>query len=115
MTKSQELWDALRNSMGNVQFPHCDSRILHPPKISDYCDRHPEWQRYRVAHKMLFTGEEPREGWLPCPADESRPPGAGNDHRHWAGNKPTSATGDPSWPTESFASQIMYGDKGGRA
>ena len=37
------------------------------------------------------------------------------DHRQWGGNKPTSADGDPSWPRESLASHIIYGDKGGRA
>jgi hypothetical protein len=52
---------------------------------------------------------------LPCPADAARPPGADNDHRRWGGNKPTSATGNPSWPAESAASVVMYGDKGGRA
>lgn len=51
---------------------------------------------------------------MPCAADAARPPGASNDHRRWGGNKPTSATGDPSWPAESGASVVMYGDKGGR-
>lgn len=51
---------------------------------------------------------------LPCPADAARPADASNDHRRWAGNKPTSADGDPSWPAETAASRAMYGDKGGR-
>lgn len=51
---------------------------------------------------------------MPCPADAARPPGAGGDHRRWAGNKPTSAAGDPSWPAETAASRVLYGDKGGR-
>ena len=51
----------------------------------------------------------------PCPADADRPAGTSRDHRRWAGNKPTSATGDPSWPAESAASRALYGDKGGRA
>lgn len=50
----------------------------------------------------------------PCPADAARPQGASNDHRRWGGNKPTGATGDPSWPAETTASVVMYGDKGGR-
>jgi len=59
----------------------------------------------------------PYPAWdaMPCPADAARPPGAGNDHRRWGGNKPTSATGDPSWPAETTASRALYGDKGGRA
>lgn len=52
---------------------------------------------------------------MPCPADADRPPGAGNDHRRWGGNKPTSAEGNPEWPRETLASAMMYGDKGGRA
>jgi hypothetical protein len=50
----------------------------------------------------------------PCPADTARPPGEPADHRRWGGNKPSSATGDPSWPAETAASVMMYGDKGGR-
>jgi hypothetical protein len=51
---------------------------------------------------------------MPCPADFARPAGSRGDHRRWGGNKPTSATGDPSWPRESTASVVMYGDQGGR-
>jgi hypothetical protein len=60
---------------------------------------------------------KPYPAWdvLPCPADAARPPGSPGDHRRWGGNKPTSATGDPSWPAESTASVALYGDKGGRA
>lgn len=56
----------------------------------------------------------PPSDLLPCPADAARPAGSQADHRRWGGNKPTGATGDPSWPAESAASVIMYGDKGGR-
>ena len=49
---------------------------------------------------------------LPCPADAARPPGSGSDHRRWGGNKPTSAKGNPSWPAETAASRMMYGDMG---
>lgn len=136
-----------------MQFPHCDSRVLHEPGVCEYCDDHPDWQTLRRAWGIAFTGCQPRgslpecgqvfdfygtpkicrqaEGhprggnldghrvvpeWeqLPCPADAARPHGSASDHRRWAGNKPTSATGDPSWPVESTASRIFYGDKGGR-
>jgi len=57
----------------------------------------------------------PEHEALPCPADAARPPGSGSDHRRWGGNKPTSAKGNPSWPAETAASRMMYGDMGGRA
>lgn len=69
----------------------------------------------------LCERDGPCNGWpcswpkLPCPADASRPPGTSSDHRRWGGNKPTSARGDPSWPAESVASVMFYGDMGGRA
>lgn len=97
------------------QFPHCDQRILHAPEDGcEYCNDQPEWQALREAWGIAFTGHEPAEGQLPCPADAARPPGSGADHRRWGGNKPTSAAGDPSWPAETAASVMMYGDKGGR-
>jgi len=109
------------------QFPHCDSFVLHKPGECEYCDRLPDWQELREAWGIAFTGhsDEITGRWgnesynggpvLPCPADFTRPPGTESDHRRWAGNKPTGATGDGSWPKESFASQVLYGDQGGRA
>jgi hypothetical protein len=102
--------------MDNIkQFPHCDQRILHAPGECEYCDGHPDWQALRLAWQIAFTGHLPADTWLPDPADYARPPGSPADHRQWGGNKPTFATGDASWPTESFASHVLYGDKGGRA
>jgi hypothetical protein len=97
-------------------FPHCDSRILHAPGECAYCDSQPEWQELRQAWGIAFTGRQPDGAWisLPCAADAARPARAGNDHRRWGGNKPTSAAGDPSWPAETAASRALYGDKGGR-
>ena len=97
------------------QFPHCDARILHAPGECDYCDGHPEWQELRVNWGIAFTGHAPVGGQLRCPADLHRPPHSAGDHRRWGGNKPTSATDDPSWPEETPASKMLYGDKGGRA
>lgn len=96
------------------QFPHCDQRVLHEPGTCEFCDRHPDWQALREAWGIAFTGRAPAPGMLPCPADAARPAGSPADHRRWGGNKPTSAEGDPSWPQESAASQVLYGDKGGR-
>ena len=105
---------------------HCDNRVLHAPGDCEYCDRHPEVQAYRIENGICFTGhtgpemralfDHERLGyqWKTCPADKARPPGSSSDHRRWGGNKPTTATGDPSWPAESFASVVMYGDHGGR-
>ncbi len=95
--------------------PHCDARILHAPGVCTYCDKHPEWQEYRLAAGICFTGETPENSWqTPCPADQARPPDSPSDHRKWGANKPTSADGDPTWPEETPTSVAMYGDKGGR-
>jgi hypothetical protein len=93
---------------------HCDSRIVHAPGECEFCDMHPSMQAGRIAANVAFTGHEPTPGQIACPADEDRPPGSPSDHRRWGGNKPTSAKGDPSWPAETFASAVMYGDQGGR-
>lgn len=105
-----------------MQFPHCDARILHAPGECEYCDMHADWQELRQTWGIAFTGHVPvtpsDQPWLkqlPCPADFNRPPDSSSDHRRWSGNKPTSTKGDPSWPRESFASQVLYGDQGGRA
>lgn len=102
-------------TMNNAPMPHCDARILHAPGECEYCDAYPDAQLERTHLKIAFTGHAPVDEQVACPADVARPPGSSADHRHWAGNKPTNATGDPSWPTESFASQVMYGDQGGRS
>ena len=94
--------------------PHCDSRILHRPDDCEYCDR-PDLQGARRQLGIAFTGEAPHGEQIPCEADLTRPQGEDNDHRRWGGNKPTSAIGDPTWPTETFASHVMYGDMGGRS
>jgi hypothetical protein len=84
-------------------FPHCDQRVLHDRGVCEYCDRHPEWQALREAWGIAFTGHEPADGQLPCPADFNRPPGAGNDHRRWAGNVATSAQ-----PVNETAASLMF-------
>ncbi len=50
------------------QFPHCDSRVLHAPGECEYCDAHPDWQALRINWHIAFTGYEPTDGELPCPA-----------------------------------------------
>lgn len=110
-------WQALREAWGiaftghqpRAGLPRChrlmrdtfpgygpDVRCEQPRGHEDECRPYPAWDA------------------MPCPADAARPQGAGNDHRRWGGNKPTSADGDPSWPAETAASVMMYGDKGGR-
>ena len=96
-------------------FPHCDSRILHAPKSCEYCDHYSLQQHERIRDGIAFTGETPVGNQVPCPADVARPKGSSNDHRRWGGNKPTGAIGDPTWPAETFASQVFYGDQGGRS
>lgn len=107
-------WDTFVQANVTDTIPHCDSRILHAPGECDYCDGHPDWQRARRTMNIAFTGHAPAPGQEPCPADADRPADSPADHRRWAGNKPTKSFGDPTWPHESFASQVVYGDHGGR-
>jgi len=66
-----------------AQFPHCDQRILHSPSECEFCDRHPEWQALRQAWGIAFTGYEPDEKELPCPATHAR----GDGVNVWPGNR----------------------------
>lgn len=70
------------------QFPHCDQRILHAPKTCEYCDMHKEWQALRLAWGIAFTGWEPEDKELPCPADYAR----GDSHKLWPGNQASKET-----------------------
>jgi hypothetical protein len=108
-------WQALRQAWGIAftghrpasELPECGYRARpSSPAAGFTC-------RQRAGHEGDHL---PVPEWeqLPCPADAARPPGAGNDHRRWGGNKPTTAEGDPSWPAESAASAALYGDKGGQ-
>lgn len=76
-----------------MQFPHCDSRVLHSPTECEYCDRHGDWQFLREVWGIAFTGHPPKDGQVACPADRARPSGAQNDHQRWPGNvaRPTEA------------------------
>ena len=66
------------------QYPHCDSKVLHAPSECQYCDKHPDWQALRVNWGIAFTGWEPEEGELPCPAWFAR----GENCQKWGGNVP---------------------------
>ncbi len=73
--------------MTNIQFPHCEPRILHAPGECEFCDRHPEWQELRKHWGIAFTGKTPvlkgpQQMELPCPADFNR----GATHTQWGGN-----------------------------
>lgn len=64
------------------QFPHCDQRVLHAPGECRYCDDCPYAQALRQAWSICFTGYEPEDKELPCPADHAR----GDNHTKWGGN-----------------------------
>lgn len=67
-----------------VQYPHCDSRILHAPGVCKYCDQS-GLQEARKAAGIAFTGCEPGPGEKRCPAEEAR----SLDMMHrWPGNRP---------------------------
>lgn len=88
----------------SIPYPHCDSRVLHAPGECEHCDHYPERQRARQNGRVAFTGHEPTEDQLPCPADAARPPGSTSDHRRWYGNVATSQ--EPVDETE--ASKVLY-------
>lgn len=67
--------------------PHCDQRILHAPGDCWACDLYPDWQKLRELWGIAFTGHQPTDGQLPCPADAARPPGSPADHRQWGPNQ----------------------------
>lgn len=73
----------------NIQFPHCDSLILHTPGVCQYCDRHPDWQALRSAQGIAFSDmpEDIRRehGLLPCPSTYRRP---AEVRDRWYGNVP---------------------------
>lgn len=67
-----------------IKFPHCDSNVLHGPKICTYCDEYPELQQYRTDNKINFTGEnDPNK--KQCPAEARRKLEIIN---RWYGNTP---------------------------
>lgn len=74
-------------AMSNIEFPHCDQRILHAPGECEYCDCYPFWQRLREAWGIAFTGHipDPDSDTLMCPADYARDPDVYNA---WPGNTP---------------------------
>lgn len=76
--------------MTQAASPHCDQRILHAPGECKYCDEFGDWQHYRQAFGIAFTGH-PDPKLTPCPADDARPPGSPSDHTRWAGNRPAFA------------------------
>lgn len=63
--------------------PHCDSSILHAPGVCKYCDMHPEWQSYRAAARISYTGEAASADRAPCPSEYFRP---GEVRDRWGGN-----------------------------
>ena len=66
-----------------VQFPHCDQRVLHAPGECEFCDEQPMWQYLRQAWGIAFTGYEPENKELPCPANYAR----GETVDYWPGNR----------------------------
>jgi hypothetical protein len=82
---------------GKVQFPHCDSGVLHAPNECEYCDHHPEWQYLRHIWGINFTGhKDPSK--IQCPAERVRPL---DTIEGWGGNVPTN--GRPVDPKEIAA------------
>lgn len=73
-----------------VQFPHCDSHILHSPGVCQFCDRHPDWQALResqgVAFSDMSTEDAIAAGLVPCPSTYYR---TAELRDLWGGNRPS--------------------------
>lgn len=76
----------------DLQFPHCDPRILHKNGECEYCDKHPLWQELRQSWGINFTGHRETKSneyfdspMLPCPSEAARPLDTINK---WDGNVP---------------------------
>lgn len=86
------MFDSLRRRDGDgaeperprALMPHCDQRVLHRPSACEVCDRFPEYQQYRELLGIAYTGEEPAEHELPCPATLRRGLDVINE---WPGNR----------------------------
>jgi hypothetical protein len=81
-----------------VQFPHCDSSVLHAPGECRFCDGHRDWQAYREGARINFTGHAD-EGKAPCPSEHFRP---AETRDRWPGNV-AAPEGEPVpsyWPPE---------------
>ena len=72
-----------------VKYPHCDQRVLHAPSKCIYCDLFPDMQLGRRMAGIAFSGEEPVDGQLPCPADVAVATGQRGDYNQWYGNVAT--------------------------
>jgi len=75
--------DAVKSFLDRA--PHCDARVLHAPGECGYCDTRPIWQALRLLWGIAFTGYEPEERELPCPATMHRDLAVINK---WHGNVP---------------------------
>lgn len=80
--------------------PHCDGRVLHKPDdcqycaMSDFVDLH----EFRTQNKILYTGEDPKQGWWPCPAEQARGLRSVNS---WGGNTAKPEGCKCGWFTDS--------------
>lgn len=66
-----------------TQMPHCDQSILHAPGECRYCDMHPDWQEYREAARINFSGQHDVDK-APCPSEHFRP---AEVRDRWPGNR----------------------------
>lgn len=73
--------------LGELQFPHCDPRILHEPGKCTFCDQS-GLQEIRAQWNIAFTGEN-NTAKSSCPADLSRTPA---QYHAWSGNRPVAAS-----------------------
>lgn len=70
-----------------LQFPHCDDRILHAPGECKYCDGHPDWQELRKRWNIAFTGHAAEHGQTACPTDLAVLFNERGDYNQWPGNQ----------------------------
>lgn len=48
--------------MSDIEYPHCNSEVLHAPGVCHYCDQYPDRQKTRAASGTAFTPPQ-ANGW----------------------------------------------------
>jgi hypothetical protein len=82
-------WVHLKKEI-QLQYPHCDMRVLHAPGECEFCDQCPEWQELRKGWGISFSGHEPTDEQPNCcPADVAVLWHERGDYNQWGGNRPS--------------------------
>lgn len=56
-TKKAEAYEFSNHSPG-IQYPHCNTEVLHAPGQCKYCDKYPDWQQVRIKKGEPFANDD---------------------------------------------------------